>query len=75
VSPTKTRTQSPQDQSLSHSDAYKLNSLDMSELTVFYINEANLNYCPRVEVRFGNQVVDCYIVSGSEVSVISEKTV
>jgi hypothetical protein len=45
----------------------------MSELIVFYINEANLNYCPRVEVRFGDLVVDCYIDSGSEVSVISEK--
>jgi hypothetical protein len=32
-----------------------------------------LNYCPRVAVRFGDQVVDCYIDSGSEVSVIFEK--
>jgi hypothetical protein len=45
----------------------------MSELIVFYINEAYLNHCPRVEVRFGDQVVDCYNDSGSEVSVISEK--
>jgi hypothetical protein len=45
----------------------------MSELTGFYINEANLNYCPRVAVRFGDKLVDCYIDSGSEVSVISER--
>jgi hypothetical protein len=45
----------------------------MYELTVFYTNEANLNYSPRVEIRFGNHVVDCYIDSGSEVSLIYEK--
>jgi hypothetical protein len=65
--------QGPHAHNFSDIDAYKLNSLDMSELTVFYINEANLNYCLHVEVRFGDQVVDYYSDTGSEVSVISEK--
>ena len=73
MSPSETRAQGPQAQKFSDNDAYKFNSSDKDELTVFYINEANLNNCPRVEVRFGDQAVDCYIDSGSEVSVISEK--
>jgi hypothetical protein len=38
LNPAETRTQGPQAQNYSDSDAYTFDSLDKSELTVFYIN-------------------------------------
>jgi hypothetical protein len=41
-------------------------------LLVFYINEANLNSCPHIDIVFGSETVDCILDTGSEVSLLSE---
>jgi hypothetical protein len=59
-------------QDVTDSDASNLEICEISEFTVFYIMEANLNACPHVDIMFGEELVSSIIDTGSETSVISE---
>jgi hypothetical protein len=45
---------------------------DADNVTVYYINEGNLQGCPHVKIQIGSREIVVLIDSGAEVSVMSE---
>jgi hypothetical protein len=46
---------------------------DVNELTVYHINDTDLDRCPHGEVLFGNKLITLAIDSGTQASILNEQ--